>query len=237
MSEEAILENQQPVEETPTVESEVIWSEVISEQEQEVIANTEVQELSDDELDLSFLDEILWKKEEEPNFFSWENKIEEEEPTQEEKKEDEDEIVWEITTDDLEEMEKIFDELETSNKQFEEQVKSLEQKTIDFQNELDTLSQDLEIKNKALSESQELIETHTQVWNSLIEHKYLWKYVQDFLNGKDIAFPEIIKKSIDAEIDSLPNIIDVNWWEMKPIKKTWTTQSLIDWQRRPKMNI
>lgn len=106
-------------------------------------------------------------------------------PTKEDKKETEEEFIDESF---LEDIEKWITELET---------------------ELNTTKETLSQKEKDLEEKNNTVNAYAEALDKLGEHPILWPLNEKILKGEKVDIPEYLQKSLQEDIDSLPNMENI----------------------------
>jgi len=103
---------------------------------------------------------------------------------------------------------KFFPESEKESEEFidEELLNDLDAWFEELESELATAKETITENSKALEESQSTASAYSEALDKLGEHPILWPLNEKLLKGEEVNIPEYLTKSLEEDIEALPNM-------------------------------
>lgn len=102
----------------------------------------------------------------------------------------------------------------------EELLEDIEKWFTELEAELNTTKETLSLRDKNIEELNNTANAYSEALDKLGEHPILWPLNEKLLKGEKVDIPEYLQKSLQEDIDSLPNMENIAsepTWVQEPI--------------------
>ena len=99
-----------------------------------------------------------------------------------------------------------------------EDLEELDQSFAELENQVSTMETEMQETKSQLKEIETLKDNYENALQKLWEHPVLWKLNEQLLKGEEVNIPEFLNKSVEEELDSLPNL---DWAESTWVEEKW----------------